>query len=160
MGLDVGDKRIGVAVSDPGRSLARSLRVIERGPKGQDLEVIGQLVRELDVACIVVGYPRSLDGTIGQQAKRVERYARELERGLGVPVVLWDERLSTVAAERLMRETGRSQGVSSVEFYRGNKKVRRPLARKGGRRGIDAVAAALILQSYLDYLTNMSSDEG
>lgn len=142
LGLDVGDKRIGVAVSDPGRSLARSLQVIERGSKGQDLEVIGQLVRDLDIACIVVGYPRSLDGTIGEQAKRVERYARELERGLGVPVVLWDERLSTVAAERLMRDTGR----------------------KDGRRGIDAVAAALILQSYLDYLTNMLSskrrDEG
>lgn len=137
MGLDVGDKRIGVAVSDPGRSLARSLQVIERGPKGQDLEAIGQLVRDLDVTRIVVGYPRSLDGTIGEQAKRVERYARELERGLGVPVVLWDERLSTVAAERLMRDTGRNDA-----------------------RGIDAVAAAVILQNYLDYLMNMSSEEG
>lgn len=138
LGLDVGEKRIGVAVSDPGRSLARSLQVIERGPKGGDLEVIGQLVRELDISCIVVGYPRSLDGTIGEQAKRVERYARELERGLSVSVVLWDERFSTVTAERLMRETGR----------------------KEGHRGIDAVAAALILQSYLDYLTNMSAREG
>ena len=137
LGLDVGDKRIGVAVSDPGRSLARSLQVIERGPKGQDLEAIGQLVRDLDVTRIVVGYPRSLDGTIGEQAKRVERYARELERGLGVPVVLWDERLSTVAAERLMRDTGRNDA-----------------------RGIDAVAAAVILQNYLDYLMNMSSEEG
>ena len=137
MGLDVGDKRIGVAVSDPGRSLARSLQVIERGPKGQDLEAIGQLVRDLDVTRIVVGYPRSLDGTIGEQAKRVERYARELERGLGVPVVLWDERLSTVAAERLMRDTGRNDA-----------------------QGIDAVAAAVILQNYLDYLMNMSSEEG
>jgi len=114
------------------------LQVIERGPKGQDLEAIGQLVRDLDVTRIVVGYPRSLDGTIGEQAKRVERYARELERGLGVPVVLWVYRMATVAAERLMRETGR----------------------KGGRRGIDAVAAALILQSYLDYLMNMVSREG
>jgi len=138
LGLDVGDKRIGVAVSDPGQSLARSLQVIERGPKGQDLEAIGQLVLDLDVARIVVGYPRSLDGTIGEQAKRAERYARELERGLGVPVVLWDERLSTAAAERLVRETGK----------------------KGRRRGIDAVAAALILQSYLDYLMNMVSREG
>lgn len=137
LGLDVGDKRIGVAVSDPGRSLARSLQVIERGPKGQDLEAIGQLVRDLDVTRIVVGYPRSLDGTIGEQAKRVERYARELERGLGVPVVLWDERLSTVAAERLMRDTGRNDA-----------------------QGIDAVAAAVILQNYLDYLMNMSSEEG
>jgi len=111
--------------------------VIERGPKGQDLEAIGQLVRDLDVTRIVVGYPRSLDGTIGEQAKRVERYARELERGLGVPVVLWDERLSTVAAERLMRDTGRNDA-----------------------RGIDAVAAAVILQNYLDYLMNMSSEEG
>ncbi len=134
LGLDIGDKRIGVAVSDPGQSLARSLRVIERGPKGQDLEAIGQLVRDLDVTRIVVGYPRSMDGTIGEQARRVERYARELERGLGVPVVLWDERLSTIAAERLMR------------------------GRKGKRRGIDAVAAAVILQSYLDYLKGR--DEG
>lgn len=130
LGLDIGEKRIGVAVSDPGGSLARSLRVIERGAKERDLEVIGQLVRDLDVARIVVGYPRNMDGTVGEQAKRVERYARELEQVVHVPVILWDERLSTVAAERLMREAG----------LRGEKK----------RERVDAVAAAVILQDYLD----------
>jgi putative Holliday junction resolvase len=78
----------------------------------------------------VVGYPRSLDGTVGEQAEKVKRYAADLAKTLTVPVILWDERLSTVSAERLMREVG----------LRGKKKQGR----------IDAVAAAVILQDYLD----------
>jgi putative Holliday junction resolvase len=135
MALDVGHKRIGVALSDPGQVLASSLQVIERKGQQRDLATVVQLVREHGVGKIIVGYPRSLNGTVGKQAKVVERYAAVLEKKLGdssldVPVVLWDERLSTVAANRLMAEAGR----------KGQER----------RERIDAVAAAVILQDYLD----------
>lgn len=135
MALDVGHKRIGVALSDPGQVLASSLQVIERKGQQRDLATVVQLVQEHGVGKIIVGYPRSLDGTAGQQAKVVERYAAVLEEklrdsSLDVPVILWDERLSTVAAGRLMAEAGRKS--------------------RERRKRIDAVAAAVILQDYLD----------
>jgi putative Holliday junction resolvase len=137
MALDVGHKRIGVALSDPGQVLASSLQVIERKGTQRDLDTVVQLVQEHRVGKIVVGYPRSLDGTVGQQARVVERYAAVLEEklrylSLDVPVVLWDERFSTVTADRLMAEAGR----------KGRER----------RERIDAVAAAVILQDYLDAL--------
>jgi putative Holliday junction resolvase len=130
LALDVGDKRIGVAISDPSQVLARSLKVIERGSRQQDFVAVARLVEKYEVEKVVVGYPRSLDGTVGEQAEKVERYAAGLAESLTVPVLLWDERLSTVSAERLMREAG----------LRGKKK----------RERVDAVAAAVILQDYLD----------
>jgi putative Holliday junction resolvase len=135
MALDVGHKRIGVALSDPGQVLASSLQVIERKGQQRDLAAVIQLVREHEVGKIIVGYPRSLNGTVGQQAKVVERYAVVLEEKLrdsllDVPVVFWDERFSTVSAGRLMAEAGRKS--------------------RERRERIDAVAAAVILQDYLD----------
>ena len=135
MALDVGHKRIGVALSDPGQVLASSLQVIERKGQQRDLATVVQLVQEHEVGKIIVGYPRSLDGTAGRQAEVVERYAAVLEEklkdsSLDVPVIFWDERLSTVAADRLMAEAG----------HRGRER----------RERIDAVAAAVILQDYLD----------
>ena len=137
MALDVGHKRIGVALSDPGQVLASTLQVIERKELQRDLAVVVQLVREHGVGKVIVGYPRSLNGTVGQQARVVERYAAVLEEklrdsSLDVPVVLWDERFSTVTADRLMAEAGR----------KGRER----------RERIDAVAAAVILQDYLDAL--------
>lgn len=128
--LDVGDKRIGVAISDPSQVLARSLKVIQRGSRQEDFAAVACLVEEYEVERVVVGYPRSLDGTVGEQAEKVERYATGLAKALTVPVLLWDERFSTVSAESLMREAG----------LRGKKK----------RERVDAVAAAVILQDYLD----------
>lgn len=135
MALDVGHKRIGVALSDPGQVLASSLQVIERKGRQRNVAAVIQLVREHGVGKIIVGYPRSLDGTVGQQAEVVERYAALLEKelrdsSLDVPVILWDERLSTVTADRLMTEAGRKS--------------------RERRERIDAVAAAVILQDYLD----------
>lgn len=135
MALDVGHKRIGVALSDPGQVLASTLQVIERKGQQRDLAAVVQLVRQHEVGTIIVGYPRSLNGTVGQQAKVVERYVAVLEKKLGdssldVPVILWDERFSTVVADRLMAEAGR----------KGRER----------RERIDAVAAAVILQDYLD----------
>ncbi len=130
MALDLGERRIGVAISDPTRILARSLCVLERRSKKEDFTAIAELVREHGVDLVVVGHPRSLDGTIGPQARRVQRYADALAEVLPVPLILWDERLSTSTAEQLMIEAGRP-------------------ARKRRKR-IDAVAAAVILQDYLD----------
>jgi len=130
LALDVGDKRVGVAISDLTQFLARTLKVIQRDPHQEDFAAVARLVEEYEVERVVVGYPRSLDGTVGKQAEKVERYAVGLAKALTVPVVLWDERFSTVSAERLMREAG----------LRGKKK----------RERIDAVAAAVILQDYLD----------
>jgi putative Holliday junction resolvase len=81
---------------------------------------------------IVVGYPRKLDGTLGPQAKKAEEIAKEMERRFHVPVILWDERLTTVAAQKMMIEAG--------------------VKREKRREKIDAVAAAILLQNYLDYL--------
>jgi putative Holliday junction resolvase len=130
LALDVGDRRLGVAISDLSQVLARSLKVIERGSRQQDFAAVARLVEEYQVERVVVGYPRSLDGTAGEQAEKVEHYAAGLAETLTVPVLLWDERLSTVSAERLMREAG----------LKGKKK----------RERVDAVAAAVILQDYLD----------
>jgi len=130
LALDVGDKRIGVAISDPGQVLARSLKVIQRGSRQEDFAAVARLVEEYEVETVVVGYPWSLDGKAHAQAEKVERYATSLAESLTVPMLLWDERFSTVSAERLMREAG----------LRGKKK----------RERVDAVAAAVILQDYLD----------
>jgi len=130
LALDVGDKRIGVAISDPSQIIARSLKVIQRGSRQGDFAAVARLIEEYEVERVVVGHPRSLDGTIGEQAEKVEHYAAGLAEVLTVPVLLWDERFSTVSAERLMREAG----------SRGKKR----------RERVDAVAAAVILQDYLD----------
>ncbi len=130
LALDVGDKRIGVAISDPSQVLARSLKVIQRGSRQEDFAAVARLVEEYEVEKVVVGYPLSLDGKAHAQAKKVERYATGLAESLTVPMLLWDERFSTVTAERLMREAG--------------------VRSKKRRERIDAVAAAVILQDYLD----------
>ena len=130
MALDVGDRRVGVAISDLTQVLARSLTSIRRGTPQDDCAAVSRWVEEHEVEKVVVGHPRSLDGTIGEQARKVECYAEGLAKTLGVPVILWDERLSTVSAERLMREAG----------HTGRKH----------RARVDAVAAAVILQDYLD----------
>ena len=130
MGLDLGERRIGVAVSDPGRVLARGIEVIERRSVEKDLAAIARLAEEYEVAAIVVGYPRRLNGTAGEEAKKAEAFAAQIEAHLGLPVTLWDERLSTVRAARAVAEGGKRKR----------------------RLGIDAVAAVVILQDYLDSL--------
>jgi putative Holliday junction resolvase len=134
LALDVGERRVGVAISDPTRTIARPLQTIERGSRQEDAAVIAALVDEQCVATVVVGQPLSLNGSAGPQARRVGRYRQFLEERLDVPVVLWDERFSTVRADEILRET------------RKEKAKRR--ARADGE--IDAIAAAVILQGYLD----------
>jgi putative pre-16S rRNA nuclease len=130
IGLDVGEARIGVAVSDPTGFLASARVVLARRPEDAALKALQQLVVEEEAEAIIVGLPRSLSGELHGQAALVQAFAESLRKQVSVPIHFWDERLSTVAAEREMRASG---------------------AKRDKRRAmIDAVAAAIILQSYLD----------
>ncbi len=131
LGLDVGEKRIGVALADG--PLAIPLTVIDRAGEGADLERVLALAQEHGAERIVVGLPRSMDGSIGRQAERVLAFSKGLSQHTDIPVDTWDERLSTVAAERLLLDTG---------MKRGKRKEKR-----------DAMAATIILQAYLDRIS-------
>ena len=136
LGLDVGTVRIGVALSDPLGYTAQPLEVIER-KRTPPFARVAALVAEYEVTEIVVGLPLRLDGTEGPAVESVRAFTKELLASVTVPVVFWDERLSTAQAERLMISGG---------------------ARREERRaGIDRVAAALILQSFLDARGRKSS---
>ncbi len=130
MALDVGDKRIGVAVSDKLGKTARPHTVIDCQGLDQDIQSISTMIEDLEVGKIVVGLPLSLDGTHGLQAKKVESLIDILKKKLNIPVESWDERLSTKSAERILREAG--------------------VKAKKRRLIKDKLAAALILQAYLD----------
>jgi len=139
LALDVGDRRLGVAVSDPTGWLARPLTIIHCRSKREDLAAISRLVEEQEVTAVVVGYPLNMDDSVGPQARRVARYATALERVLPVPVILWDERLSSEeAAYRLRAAAG---------------------GRRKRRRHLDDAAAAVILQDYLDVQRNRRGNE-
>lgn len=131
MSLDVGTRTIGIAVSDLLGMIAGGVETIKRTTPERDFERIGQLIKEHDVDTLVVGYPKNMNGTIGERAQSCEAMAEELrERFAGVQVVLWDERLSTVAAEKVL--------------------VDADLRRKKRKKVIDMMAAVVILQNYLD----------
>ena len=129
LGLDAGQRRIGVAVSDPLGLLATPQGIIQAGAD-EGLDEVCAWARRLEVVAVVVGLPLTMGGDEGEEARRVQAWAERLRERLPIPVVLWDERLSTAAAERAMLEGG---------LRRDKRKLHR-----------DAVAAALILQSYLD----------
>lgn len=130
LALDVGSKRIGVAISDPTGFLASPLMVIERRSLRSDIAMIATLLRQEEAERVVVGLPLSLSGAVGPQALAVLEFKEALDKALDVSVETWDERFSTVDAQEALR----SQGV------RGRKQ----------RKRIDAAAAAVILQGYLD----------
>jgi len=134
LALDVGERRIGVAVSDPTGTLATPHGVIQRRSKAEDFAQVARLVAELGAQRVVVGLPLTTGGEMGRQARRVARYAQALAGALTVPVDLHDESFSTVAAQALLAEGGR--------------KPRTP---------IDAAAAAVILQEYLEEMANIKS---
>ncbi len=131
MGLDPGEARIGVALTDEGGAVAMPLLTIERQNRRADTERILELVAEHRVALLVVGVPYRLDGGTDQQAEKALNFARRLERRLkGVPVVTWDERLTTVEAERVLIEGD--------------------VSRKGRRKVVDQLAATLILNAFIE----------
>lgn len=133
MALDVGNKRTGVAISDPTRLLARTLTVIAHDNAAAQ---IADLIAQHEVRDLVVGYPRHVGGKVGEQAKHVEAFVAALKeelqaRSLSVEIIFWDERYTTLEAERILDEIGSRR-------------------RHKGRRRLDALAAAVMLQEYLD----------
>ena len=130
LGLDVGERRIGVALSDPEGILAVALTVIEAKSDDDALRRVIALAGEHEVERIVIGLPLSLDGSLGPQAQKVQSFAESLRGYTELPVVTWDERYSTVDAERVLVEAG--------------------VKREKRKKHVDSVAAAFILQGYLD----------
>jgi len=130
LGLDIGDKRIGVALSDPDGLLASPFTIINRREEMADIKAITDIISQHQVEQIIVGLPRSMDGSLGHQANKVQDFTQKLCRHTEVPVEFRDERLTTVLAKRLMQ---------AVKAKKSKEKAHD-----------DAIAAAIILQGYLD----------
>lgn len=151
MALDVGEARIGVALSDASGFLASPYTTLRVSRDATETRAaIQHLIEETEAEGLIIGLPISLDGEIHTQAKRVMAFATELKTQIALPVTFWDERLSTVEAERLLAERGvnsraRRQGKGGRGVQQGSHRRKR-----GGQQGIDALAAAVILQDYLD----------
>ena len=139
LGLDVGDKRIGLALSDETATIAGGLETLERTGPRKDIRAVADLVLAHGAAEVVVGLPRKLDGTLGPQAHKVLAFMEELRGRVSVPVVPWDERFTSAVAERALLESD--------------------MSRKGRRAKVDKVAAILILQNYLDYRKLAGGDQ-
>ena len=137
LGLDIGEKRIGVAISDELYFSANGLDVIERKNNGEDINKIAEIVSRYNVVKIVVGLPKNMDGSVGPSGEEVKKYVNKLQNALEVEVDFWDERLSTVAAEKTLIEAD--------------------ISRKKRKKVIDKMAAAFILQNYLDYISKVDS---
>jgi len=130
LGLDYGSKRIGVAVCDELGITAQGLATITRKNRRQDLEEIDRFIRAYVVEKIVIGYPIRLDGTEGIQCEKINRFAQLLESTFSLPVIKWDETLSTKEAEEIL--------------------IRSNMRRERRKSVVDKLAAGLILQGYLD----------
>ena len=130
LGIDHGERRVGLAVSDPSGIIAQPLTTLLRDPSDAWWEALGEIIAEQEVETIVVGYPRTMGGEVGSQASSVDRFIRQLERRWALPVHRFDERLTSVAARRSLT----LQGVKT-----GHDKA-----------AVDRTAAALILQDFLD----------
>ena len=137
MGLDYGSKTIGVAVSDPMGLTAQGIETITREEENKlrkSLRRIEELAEQYQVGEIVLGFPKNMNNTIGERAEKALQLKETLERRLGLPVVMWDERLTTVEAERTLIETG--------------------VRRENRKKYVDMIAAVFILQGYLDAKAN------
>jgi putative Holliday junction resolvase len=130
MGLDVGTHTIGVAISDELGITAQGLKTLKRRSMEDDLKEIATMIGQFEIEKIVVGLPKNMDGTLGKQAEFVLKWIKVLMDKIQVPVVTWDERLSTVGASKILLEAD--------------------LSRRKRKKVIDKLAAVLILQGYLD----------
>ncbi len=131
LALDVGEKRIGLAVSDPLGITAQGLEVLTRKDRTSDLNRLLEVARQWRVQQIVVGLPRHMDGRLGQAAPEILALVASLKEALGVEVITWEERLTTVEAERVLLQAD--------------------VSRRRRRQVVDQLAAVLILQNYLDH---------
>ena len=135
MGLDYGSKTVGVAISDPLGITAQGIETIERKEENKlrkTLARIEDLVKEYEVEKIVLGFPKNMNNTIGERAEKSLEFQAMLERRIGIPVIMWDERLTTVEAERTLIESN--------------------VRRENRKKYVDKIAAVFILQGYLDSL--------
>ncbi|MCM3572000.1 Holliday junction resolvase RuvX [Mesobacillus subterraneus] len=132
MGLDVGSKTVGIALSDELGWTAQGLETLKINEEENvfGFDEIGKIIKEYEVGKVVVGLPKNMNGTIGPRGEASQFYARELEERFGIPAILWDERLTTVAAERVLLEAD--------------------MSRKKRKKVIDKMAAVMILQGYLN----------
>ena len=130
LGLDVGSRRIGIAVSDPLGITAQGLETLQRKNKRHDFEYLDQIIREYDVQEIVVGLPLRMSGMEGDQARKIQAFAEDLHERFRLPVHLWDERLTSAEANRLLRTTDLS------------------IQKRG--KAVDRMAAVLILQGWME----------
>ncbi|HHV17612.1 MAG TPA: Holliday junction resolvase RuvX [Thermoanaerobacterales bacterium] len=137
LGLDVGEKKIGVAISDELGLIAQGIDVIKRSNDGKDMDIICEIVSKYKVRKIVIGLPKNMNGTLGPSSKAVKDYATKLQNTIEIETDFWDERLTTVAAERTLLEAD--------------------VSRKKRKEVIDKLAAVLILQSYLDFKSRVDS---
>jgi putative pre-16S rRNA nuclease len=130
LALDVGERRIGIALSDETATLASGLDTLVRAGSRKDAQAIAELVRRHEPAAVVVGLPLNMDGTAGAQAEKVRAFVDGLKRRIAVPIVERDERLTTVAADEILRDAG--------------------VPRRARGALIDKVSAVVILQEFLD----------
>lgn len=143
LGLDYGSKTVGVAVSDPLGFTAQGVKIIRRKSENkmrQTLARIEELIAQYQVEEIVLGLPKNMNNTLGDRAEKSLELKETLERRTGLPVVMWDERLTTVSANRVLMETG--------------------VRRENRKEHVDEIAAVFILQGYLDYLVNKNEETG
>lgn len=133
LGLDVGQKTIGVAISDPLGFTAQGITTIRRIKKTDDVKEVVRICNEYSVETIVVGLPKNMDGSIGFAGEKIQEFSNLLKEAIDLEIVFWDERLTTVAAHRAMLEADLSRGK--------RKKI------------VDKVAATYILQGYLDRIS-------
>lgn len=143
LGLDYGSKTVGVAVSDPLGFTAQGVEIIRRKSENkmrQTLARIEELIAQYQVEEIVLGLPKNMNNTLGDRAEKSLELKETLERRTGLPVVIWDERLTTVSANRVLMETG--------------------VRRENRKEHVDEIAAVFILQGYLDYLANKNEETG
>lgn len=143
LGLDYGSKTVGVAVSDSLGFTAQGVEIIRRKSENkmrQTLARIEELIAQYQVEEIVLGLPKNMNNTLGDRAEKSLELKETLERRTGLPVVMWDERLTTVSANRVLMETG--------------------VRRENRKEHVDEIAAVFILQGYLDYLANKNEETG
>lgn len=143
LGLDYGSKTVGVAVSDPLGFTAQGVEIIRKKSENkmrQTLARIEELIAQYQVEEIVLGLPKNMNNTLGDRAEKSLELKETLERRTGLPVVMWDERLTTVSANRVLMETG--------------------VRRENRKEHVDEIAAVFILQGYLDYLANKNEETG
>tara|TARA_B100000315_G_scaffold251112_1_gene285332 strand:+ start:3264 stop:3695 length:432 start_codon:yes stop_codon:yes gene_type:complete len=139
LGLDYGEKRIGVAMSDELGMMAHPVETYHRRSRAEDIDYVKKLVHTHAVKTIAVGLPKHMNGDLGTSAKRVTKFINELETELDITIVPWDERLTTVMAARILQKTTRSRAQRT--------------------KVIDQVASVLILQSYLDSMDSPQKTE-